>query len=110
MHRVVMNLQTGEQEIVPLTQEEIDEIASRPPEPPPVYTCDAWQLCKALIEAGLIQAVEDAVAASNDPVLKYGWAKASKYRSDEPLVISMGAAIGKTEEETRALIQYASTL
>ena len=41
MHRIVVNVQTGEQEIVPLTAEEIAELESRPqPEPPPVLTTE----------------------------------------------------------------------
>jgi len=41
MDRIVINLQTGEQEIVPLTAEEIAEIESRPaPEPAPVLTTE----------------------------------------------------------------------
>jgi hypothetical protein len=39
MHRIVMNVQTGEQQIVELTAEEIAEIQSRPqPEPVPELT------------------------------------------------------------------------
>lgn len=39
MHRIVVNVETGEQEIIPLTAEEIAELESRPaPEPAPVLT------------------------------------------------------------------------
>jgi hypothetical protein len=39
MHRIVVDVQTGEQEIVELTAEEIAEIESRPqPEPPAELT------------------------------------------------------------------------
>ena len=39
MHRIVVDVQTGEQEIVELTAEEIAEIKSRPqPEPPAELT------------------------------------------------------------------------
>jgi len=39
MHRIVVDVQTGEQEIVDLTAEEIAEIESRPqPEPVPELT------------------------------------------------------------------------
>jgi len=39
MHRIVVDVQTGEQEIVELTAEEIAEIESRPqPEPPAKLT------------------------------------------------------------------------
>jgi hypothetical protein len=41
MHRIVVNDQTGEQEIVPLTAEEIAELESRPEPPaPPVLTTE----------------------------------------------------------------------
>ena len=41
MHRIVVNVQTGEQEIVPLTAEEIAELESRPqPAPAPVLTTE----------------------------------------------------------------------
>jgi antitoxin component HigA of HigAB toxin-antitoxin module len=41
MYRAVINVQTGEQETIPLTAEEIAEIEARPqPEPPPVLTTE----------------------------------------------------------------------
>jgi hypothetical protein len=41
MHRIVVNVQTGEQKSVPLTAEEIAELESRPqPEPAPVLTTE----------------------------------------------------------------------
>lgn len=41
MHRIVVNVQTGEQKIIPLTAEEIAEIEARPqPEPAPVLTTE----------------------------------------------------------------------
>ena len=78
--------------------------------PPPGYTCSPWQIRKALNNQSLRQGVEDAIAASTDITLKDGWEFASAFRSDDPFVISMGAALGKIEEETKLLIQYASTL
>jgi hypothetical protein len=41
MHRIVVDVQTGEQQIVELTAEEIAELQSRPePEPAPVLTTE----------------------------------------------------------------------
>ena len=93
---------------VPITDEEAE--ALRPPVPPPVYTCSPWQIRKALNAQGLRQSVEDAVAASDDQTLKDGWEFATEFHSDYPFVISMGASLGMTEEQTADLIQYASTL
>jgi len=35
MHRIEVNVQTGEEKIIPLTQEEINELQAREPEPEP---------------------------------------------------------------------------
>ena len=80
------------------------------PQPSPVYSCTPWQIRKALNAQGLRSAVEAAVSAGTDQALKDGWEYATEFRSDDPFVISMGAALGKDADETAALIQYASTL
>lgn len=76
----------------------------------PVYRCDPWQIRKALNNLNLRQQVEDAVAASNNIQLKDGWAHATVFSSADQFVLEMGAAVGKTAEETAQVIQYASTL
>ena len=86
------------------------ELVDPVPEPLPTQTCTPWQIRKALNAQGLRTGVEAAIAASTDQTLKDGWEFASAFRSDDPFVISMGAALGKSEEETKLLIQYASTL
>ena len=35
MHRIEVNVQTGEEKIIPLTEEEVAEIQAREPEPEP---------------------------------------------------------------------------
>jgi antitoxin component HigA of HigAB toxin-antitoxin module len=41
MHRIEVNVQTGEQQTIELTPEEIAELQNRPqPEPPPVLTTE----------------------------------------------------------------------
>lgn len=80
------------------------------PAAPLVYSCSPWQIRKALNSQGLRQSVEDAVKASPDIELKDGWEFATVFRSDDPFVLSMGHALGKTAEETAILIQYAAAL
>ena len=80
------------------------------PEPAKIYSCSAWQIRKALNNQNLRQAVEDAVLASTDQDLKDGWNFAGSFDSNNPFVLAMGQAIGKSEQETIDLIQYASTL
>lgn len=83
-----------------------------PADPVPVQpaVCTPWQIRKALNNQGLRQGVEDAIAASNDITLTDGWEFATEFRSDDIFVLAMGASMGKNAEETRQLIEYASTL
>jgi len=75
-----------------------------------VYSATPWQIRKALTALSLRQQVEYAVAASSDQEVKDGWEFATEFRSDDPFVIAIGAAVGKTAEETAQVINYASTL
>lgn len=75
-----------------------------------VYSCSPWQIRKALNALCLRQQIEDAVAASEVAEIRDGWEFASVFRSDDPFVIGMGSAIGKTDTEVAEIIQYASTL
>ena len=78
--------------------------------PRPVLVCSPWQIRKALNSQGLRQAVEDAVAASDNIAVKDGWEFATEFRSDDPFVTSMGASLGMSEEQTADLVRYAATL
>lgn len=77
---------------------------------PAFYSCTPWQIRKALNSSGLRAGVEAAIAASTDQALKDGWEFATEFKSDDPFVLQMGAALGKSPEETEALIQMAATL
>jgi hypothetical protein len=95
---------------VEITDEEAEALRPLPVTPPVVYTCSPWQIRKALNLANLRQPVEDAVAASTDIALKDGWEFATEFRSDDPFVITFGAMLGKSEEETGQFILLASQL
>lgn len=85
-------------------------VAAEDPTPVAPAVCSPWQIRKALNHLNLRQSVEDAVSASHDMSLKDGWEYATEFRSDDPFVILMGDALAKTEEETRAIVVFASTL
>ena len=70
----------------------------------------AWQIRKALNRAGLRDAVESAVAASNDLDLKDGWERAPTFWSDQPMTLALGASLGKSAADMYALFQLAETL
>lgn len=75
-----------------------------------VAACSPWQIRKALNDLGLRDAVEAAVSSSGNQQLKDGWEYATEFRSDDPFVLSMGAALGKASDETREMIAFAATL
>lgn len=72
--------------------------------------CSPWQIRKALNAMGIRTTVESAIAASTDQALRDGWEYASEFRSDDPFVLAMGAALNLTAEQTRQMIADASLL
>ena len=80
------------------------------PAPRPRIEVSARQIRKALNATGLRQAVEDAVAASDDIDVKDGYHYAPYFWSDDPLTLGLGAALGKTEADMYALFLLAESL
>lgn len=83
------------------------------PEPnpdPAVTSVTPWQFRKALNQTGLRQQVEEAVATSTDQNLKDGWEFATTFVRNDPLVVTMGQALGKTEAELDSLFELAKAL
>lgn len=109
MNRIVIDVRTGEQTIVPLTQNELDEIAARPAEPTPVVVVSPWQIRKALNAAGLRDAVESAVSGA-DQTTQDAWEFAQEFRRDNPLIAAVASALGKTEAEIDDLFALAGSL
>lgn len=69
-----------------------------------------WQIRKALNQIGLRSAVESAVSASSDQSLKDGWEFATEFVENSPFVVSMCAALGKTDAERHELFVLAKSL
>jgi len=110
MFRTIVNVTTGEAQQVPLTPAEITAISAQQPEPTAASVCSPWQIRKALNRIGLRGEVETLVAESTDQDLKDGWLHAPTFRSDDSFVLSIGALIGMSAEQTRDYVQWASTL
>lgn len=69
----------------------------------------SWQLTQALIELGLIAAVEALVAATADPYIKYGWQQATVYSRRSPFVLAAQAALGMSDAAADQLFLLAAT-
>ena len=104
---------TAAQAQVAALQAQID--AYTPPAPvapvadPEGPTVDDLQIRLALNAAGLREAVELAVAGS-DQSTKDWWDRANNFKRLNPMVIALGAALGKTDEELDGLWALAATL
>lgn len=90
--------------------EQRDEPASPPPVPEPVpEAVSRFQARAALLQAGLLSAVEDAVAAA-DPMVQLAWAEAVEWRRQSPNIIALGAAIGLNEAQLDDLFRAAAQI
>lgn len=76
---------------------------------PSIPDVTSWQLTQALIELGLIGAVETLVATTTDPLIKYGWAKATTYTRRDPVVLAAQAGMGLSDAQVDALFLLAAS-
>ena len=83
---------------VPITDEEAQALREASTPPAPTVVASAWQIRKALNQLGLRQVVEDAVAQA-DQDTRDAWQYAKEFERTHALVINLGLALGKTDEE-----------
>lgn len=69
-----------------------------------------WQIRKALNQLSLRDSVEQAISLSDDHNLKDAWQYATEFVRNDPLVISLGVALGKSDAELDALFELAKSL
>jgi hypothetical protein len=85
--------------VVPATPSRGWDIASPPASQPPVPpVIPAWKGKAALREAGLLDAVEAAIAAAGGRV-QDAWAGASEWSRDSEFLLSLAATLGLTVEQ-----------
>ena len=69
----------------------------------------SWQLTQALIATNAIAAVEAFVAATDDPLIKYGWLKAGTYSRNNAVVMAAQIGMGWTDAQVDALFLLADS-
>lgn len=69
----------------------------------------SWQLTQALIATNAIAAVEAFVAATDDPLIKYGWLKAGTYSRNNAVVLAAQIGMGWTDAQVDALFLLADS-
>lgn len=76
---------------------------------PAIPDVTSWQITQALIELGLIGAVEALVAATADPYIKYGWQQATTYTRRDPVVLAAQVGMGLSDAQVDALFLLAAS-
>lgn len=89
-----------------LTLEEIE--ANRKAKVPQVVS--RRQAKQALLQAGLLDTVDAAIAASSDRSAQIDWADAQEFRRDWPALIALQPALGLTDAQIDDLFLLAATL
>ena len=64
----------------------------------------------ALLQSGLLQTVQDAIANGTDEAMKIEWEYATEVRRDWGSLVALTTALGMTSQELDNLFQLASTL
>ena len=86
-------------------QAQKDEMYARVPK---VVTIRQARL--ALLQSGLLDDIDAAIAASTDRALKIEWEFATEFRRDWPALISMQPVLGLTDPQVDDLFVLAATL
>lgn len=91
-----------------VTVEEVPDPAPTPVEPTEYWVCTPRQARMALLQAGLLPAVEAAVAEAGE-LTKIQWEYATEVRRDDPNIIALAQGLG-IEDQLPALFALAVTL
>ena len=96
--------------VVPATPSRGWDVAKPPASQPPVPTViPAWKGKAALREAGLLDAVEAAVAAAGGRVHN-AWAGASDWSRDSDFLIALAGSLGLTEQQVDEMFRSADAI
>lgn len=110
LNRIVVNLINGTQEIVPLTEEEIFELQTRPqPDPVVPFSITPRQARLLLLQQNLLADVETLIA-QQDEATKITWQYALEFRRDDPLLNQLAQNLNLTQEQLDQFFIEASAL
>ena len=106
MNRIEVDVLTGEQQIIALTDAEIMDLQNAPQPLPPIRSIDARRLRLALHQLDLLTTVEQAIATLGKAA-QIDWEYAAEIKEDYPLVLALAANLGL---DTEAIFTLATSL
>jgi hypothetical protein len=80
-----------------------------PPPPEIPFSVTPFQAKAALLGAGLLPAVEAAIAAAS-PIAQLAWLDATAFTRDSPTIAALSAQLGLTPAQVDALFTVAATI
>lgn len=108
MNKKIVNIQTGEVQVVPLTPEEIAEREALANQPPPVLSSVTMRQCRLeLLARGLLDAVETAMATLPQEA-QIEWEYATQVNRNSGFVAQMATLLEFSEADTDAFFLEAS--
>ena len=113
MERIEINVTTGEQSIVQLTQEEIDAIVANQPIPEIVIPKEVtkFQAKVALYQAGMLEAVEAEISKPETQMeMKLAWQDAQTFKRTSSFVNGMASLLGLTDQQVDDLFVLAAAV
>lgn len=109
MQKLVVNITTGEQSLVNMTQQDIDSLPTITPQGVPTEV-SRFQAKAALALTNKLEEVNTLVSSSNDPVIKLAWSEATVFRRDSPSINALASAVGLTQQDLDQLFITASEI
>lgn len=76
----------------------------------PSIKVNAWQLIQALSQKGLLETVDAAANASSDVLVRMGWQRAPIFLSNDPLILSLCAALSIGDDARQDVFELAASL
>lgn len=108
MQKIVINVETGEQSVVEIT--DADEIASLQPPPPVAPTVVSMRQARlALLQFDLLPTVDAAIAAGSQAD-QITWEYATEVNRADALVQNLAVGLGLTDQDLDNLFTLAASL
>lgn len=89
---------------------EWEVVAAEAPAVPVPQVISRRQAKQALLQTGLLDVADAAIATSGDRAAQIDWADAQEFRRDWPALAAMQPALGLTDEQIDDLFRLAATL
>jgi hypothetical protein len=83
---------------------------AEPPPPRIPRAVTRFQAKAALMAAGMLDKIDAAAATSDDPIFRLAWSEAGMFDRDSPMVKTIAAAFGMSEQELDQLFLEASKI